>query len=177
MGNQVNVNGVTLTLKDFRKFDTNISSENVPKGPLVNMSGFEGSNGTPFTVTVLAYLPDNPLQPIEKKDGLQLQGNEIYLNYYGITPIKILNKDGGYTTVSGRDFRVDFNCKKEASHFDLYYLQFTYQLEEGAELADMIYVRDNNTNPILGDVNDDPVTERGTVTTPATPPPPTMPKK
>lgn len=67
---------------------------------------------------------------------------------------------------------MDFNCKKEASHFDLYYLKFTYQLEEGAELADMIYVRDNNTNPILGDVNDDPVTERGTVTTPATPPPP-----
>lgn len=56
-----------MTLKDFRKFDTNISSENVPKGPLVNMSGFEGSKGTPFTVTVLAYLPDNPLQTNRKE--------------------------------------------------------------------------------------------------------------
>ncbi|MEQ3500189.1 MULTISPECIES: hypothetical protein [Tenacibaculum] len=177
MGNPVNVNGVTLTLKDFRKFDTNINSENVPKGPLVNMSGLEGSTSNLFTVTVLAYLPDNPLKPIENTTGLQLQGNEIYLNYYGISPIKILNKDGGYTTVSGRDFRVDFNCKKEASHFDLYYLQFTYQLEAGTELADMIYVRDNNTTPILGDVNNDPELERGTVTAPATPPPPTMPTK
>ncbi|MDX8554595.1 hypothetical protein MK851_13305 [Tenacibaculum sp. 1B UA] len=173
MGNPVNVNGVTLTLKDFRKFDTNISVDNIPKGPLVNMSGLEGSTSNPFTVTVLAYLPDNPLKPIENTTGLQLQGNEIYLNYYGIIPVQIPNKEGGYNMVSCRDFRVDFNCDQVASQYDLYYIEYIYELEEGTELADMILVRNNNTNPILKNVNEGPITDRGTVTAPAETEPPT----
>lgn len=158
MGNPVNVNGVTLTLKDFRKFDTNISVDNVPTGPLVNMSRDESGNSTtPNTVTVLAYLPDNTLNPVDNTNGLQLQGNEIYLNYYGVTPTQILNKDGGYDTVSCRDFRVEFNCDEVASQYDLYYVQFAYQLDEGTPSVDMILVRSEN---------DDPRTDRGTVTGP-----------
>ncbi|WP_299108762.1 hypothetical protein [uncultured Tenacibaculum sp.] len=156
MGNPVTVNGVTLTLKDFRKFDTNIDAANKPTGPLINMSGAEGGNDTPYTVTVLAYLPDNPLNPLENTSGLQLQGNQIYLNYYGINPVKVLNKQGGSDTLQGREFRVEFNCEEEASLFDLYYIQFTYQVISGAS-ADVIWVRDQN---------DDPETDRGTVTTP-----------
>lgn len=159
MENPVNVNGVTLTLKDFRKFDTNISVDNVPTGPLVNMSRDESGNSTtPNTVTVLAYLPDNTLNPVDNTNGLQLQGNEIYLNYYGVVPTKILNKDGGYDTVSCRDFRVEFNCDEVASQYDLYYVQFVYQLDEGTPSVDMILVRSEN---------DDPELDRGTVTTPA----------
>jgi len=166
MGNQVNVNGVTLTLKDFRKFDTNISVDNVPTGPLVNMSRDESGNSTtPNTVTVLAYLPDNTLNPVDNINGLQLQGNEIYLNYYGVVPTQIVNKDGGYDTVNCRDFRVEFNCDEVASLYDLYYVQFAYQLDEGTPSVDMILVRSEN---------DDPVTDRGTVTTPIDPEPPTQ---
>lgn len=159
MGNPVTVNGVTLTLKDFRKFDTNIEAANKPTGPLVNMSGIEGGNGTPYTVTVLAYLPDNTLNPIENTSGLQLQGNQIYLNYYGINPVKVLNKQGGFDTLQGREFRVEFNCEEEASLFDLYYIQFTYQVISGPS-ADVIWVRDED---------EDPETDRGTVTMPADP--------
>ena len=158
MGNPVNVNGVTLTLKNFKKFDANISVDNVPTGPLVNMSRIEeGNSTTPYTVTVLAYLPDNPLNSVDNTSGLQLQGNEIYLNYYGVTPTRILNKDGGYDTVSCRDFRVEFNCDEVASQYDLYYVQFAYQLDEGTPSVDMILVRNEN---------DDPETDRGTVTGP-----------
>ncbi len=165
MGNPVTVNGVTLTLKDFRKFDSNIAAANKPSGPLVNISGIEGNNNTPYTVTVLAYLPDNPLNPIENTSGLQLQGNEIYLNYYGINPVKVLNRTGTFDTVEGREFRVEFNCAEETTQFDLYYIQFTYQIQQGGASADVIWVRDED---------EDPETDRGTVTGPATPPPPTM---
>ncbi|TDQ29748.1 hypothetical protein [Tenacibaculum caenipelagi] len=158
MENPVNVNGVTLELKYFRKFDTNISADNVPTGPLVNMSRVEtGNNATPNIVTVLAYLPDNTLNPVDNTSGLQLQGDEVYLNYYGVTPTQIVNKDGGYDTVSCRDFRVEFNCAEVASQYDLYYVQFAYQLDEGTPSVDAILVRSEN---------DDPETDRGTVTTP-----------
>ena len=159
MGNPVTINGVTLTLLDFRKFDTNIDADNKPTGPLVNISGMEGHNDTPYTVTVLAYLPDNPLQPVENTNGIPLQGNQIYLNYYGINPVKISNKQGGTETVDGREFRVEFNCDEVADKFDLYYVQFTYKVEEGAS-ADVIWVRDED---------DDPETDRGTVTMPSDP--------
>lgn len=166
MGNQVTVNGttVTLTLKDFKKFDTNIAAANKPKGPLVNISGIEGNNNTPYTVTVLAYLPDNPLNPVDNTSGLKMPNFDIYLNYYGINPVKVLNKQGEFDTLQGREFRVEFNCAEEASLFDLYYIQFTYQVDAGGS-ADVIWVRDED---------EDPETDRGTVTTPATPPPPTM---
>ena len=150
-------NGITLTLNDFRKFDTNISANDVPTGPLVNMSGNEDTQSTPFTVTVLAYLPDNVLNPVDNTSGLQLQGDEIYLNYYGVTPTEIFNKEGGYTTINCRDFRVEFNCAEVASQYDLYYIQFSYELDPGTEPVDMILVRNEN---------DDPETDRGTVTTP-----------
>ncbi|WP_299134251.1 hypothetical protein [uncultured Tenacibaculum sp.] len=156
MGNSVTVNHVTLSLVKFEKFVTNIPAANRPTGPLVNISGAEGSNSTPYTVTVLAYLPDNPLNRVENTSGLQLQGDEIYLNYYGINPVNILNKEGGTDTVQGREFRVEFNCKEETTNYDLYYIQFTYKVESGAS-ADMIWVRDED---------EDPETDRGTVSTP-----------
>lgn len=151
------INGVTLTLKKFEKFVSNIPAASKPTGPLVNMSGAEGSNDTPYTVTVLAYLPDNTLNPVENTSGLQLQGDQIYLNYYGINPVNILNKQGGFDTVQGREFRVEFNCDEVADNFDLYYLQFTYEVNQGGVSADVIWVRDED---------EDPETDRGTVTTP-----------
>ncbi|CAM1353920.1 hypothetical protein [Tenacibaculum halocynthiae] len=157
MGNPVTVNHVTLSLVKFEKFVTNIPAANRPSGPLVNMSGAEGANGTPYTVTVLAYLPDNQLNRVENTSGLQLQGDQIYLNYYGINPVKVLNKQGGTDTLQGREFRVEFNCKEEATNYDLYYIEFTYRVESGAS-ADVIWVRDED---------EDPETDRGTVTMPA----------
>jgi hypothetical protein len=167
MGNPVSTNGVTLTLVDFKKFNNaNIDAQYRASGPLVNVSGVEGGNTTPFTVTVMAYIPSNqPLNPVDNTSGLSLQGNQIYLNYYGTMNMQILNKDGGLDTVSCRDFRVEFNCNEQASQYDLYYIQFTYQLDAGTPAVDFICVRDQD---------DDPETDRGTVTGPATPPPPTM---
>ena len=158
------INGVTLTLNKFEKFVTNIPAANKPTGPLVNISGAEGNNNTPYTVTVLAYLPDNTLNRVENTSGLQLQGDEIYLNYYGINPVKVLNKEGGFDIVQGREFRVEFNCDEVADNFDLYYIQFTYEVNQGAS-ADVIWVRDED---------EDPDTDRGTVTMPVTVPPPTL---
>ncbi|WP_132794846.1 hypothetical protein [Tenacibaculum skagerrakense] len=164
MGNPVSTNGVTLTLVDFKKFNNaNIDAQYRATGPLVNISGAEGGSATPYTVTVLAYIPSNQqLKPVDNTSGLSLQGNQIYLNYYGATNMQILNKQGGWDTVSCRDFRVEFNCNEQASQYDLYYIQFTYQLDSGTPSVDAICVRDQD---------DDPETDRGTVTRPSTPPP------
>ncbi|MCT4699360.1 hypothetical protein [Tenacibaculum haliotis] len=167
----ITTNGVTLTLIKFEKFETNIPVENKPTGPLVNISGAEGNNNTPYAVTVLAYLPDTTiLSPINNTTGLQLQGNEIYLNYYGINPVSILNKQGGGDIVQGRDFRIDFNIEEVAANFDLYYVQFTYKVEEKGASADVIWVRDENESNGVGDERG----SRGTITTPVTVPAPTL---
>ncbi|CAM1334591.1 hypothetical protein [Tenacibaculum aestuariivivum] len=168
------INGVTLELIKFEKFETNIPEVNKPTGPLVNISGAEGSNSTPYTVTVLAYLPDNTtLNPINNTSGLQLQGNEIYLNYYGINPVSILNKEGGVDIVQGRDFRVEFNIEEVAANFDLYYIQFTYKVEEGAS-ADVIWLKQANEYTGANNNLRGPIGDRGTVTAPATSPPGTF---
>lgn len=153
----VTTNGLTLELVDFFEFDTNIPSANKPSGPLVNISDVEGGNATPYKITVLAYLPSgNTLNPVENTSGLPLQGNEIYLNYYGIQPVEILNKQGGTDTIECRDFQVEFNCDETATEYDLYYVQFTYKIEDSSS-ADAVLVRDTD---------EDPRTDRGTVTTP-----------
>ncbi|MDO6812730.1 hypothetical protein [Tenacibaculum soleae] len=155
------INGVTLNLVQFLEFDTNIPAANKPSGPLVNISGVEGGNSTPYTLTVLAYLPSNKLNPVENTRGLSLKDNEIYLNYYGITPTTILKKDGTTEVIECRDFRVEFNCKEETTVYDLYYVQFTYQINDGSS-ADATLVRDED---------EDPETDRGTVTMPEDPAP------
>lgn len=164
MGNPVSTNGVTLTLVDFKKFNNaNVDAANRATGPLVNISGAEGGGATPYTVTVLAYIPSNqPLNPVDNTSGLQLQSNQIYLNYYGTANMQTLNRQGAWDTVLCRDFRVEFNCNEQASQYDLYYIQFSYQLDPGTDSVDAICVRDQD---------DDPETDRGTVTTPSTPPP------
>lgn len=152
-------NGVTLNLVQFLEFDTNIAAANKPSGPLVNISEVEGGNDTPYMLTVLAYLPSNTLNPVTNTSGLQLKGDTIYLNYYGITPTTILKKDGTTGTIQCRDFRVEFNCEEETTEYDLYYVQFTYQINDGTS-ADATLVRDED---------EDPETDRGTVTTPVKP--------
>ena len=47
--------------------------------------------------------------------------------------------------------------KTRSSQYDLYYVQFAYQLDEGTPSVDMILVRSEN---------DDPETDRGTVSAP-----------
>lgn len=153
----VTTNGLTLSLVQFFEFDTNIASTNKPSGPLVNISDVEGGNATPYKITVLAYLPSgNTLNPVENTSGLSLQGNEIYLNYYGIKSVEILNKEGGTGTIQCRDFQLEFNCDETATEYDLYYVQFTYKIEDGSS-ADAVLVRDTD---------EDPETDRGTVTIP-----------
>ncbi|CAM1358534.1 conserved hypothetical protein [Tenacibaculum sediminilitoris] len=157
MGNPVNVNGVTLTLKDFKKLNMNINAGEIASGPLTNISSNENSGASDYTVTTVAYIPSNKLNPVTNQNGLQLQKDEIYLNYYGVKQVKVLDKNGSTVTYLCRDFRVEFNCDEEASQYDLYYVQFTYVLEAGTEPVDMIFVRDDN---------EDPETDRGTVTGP-----------
>ncbi len=158
MSYSVTVEGLKLTLRNFNKLDKWVQSDQVPTGPLVNISDIEGTTDTPYTVTVLAYLPDNKLNKVENTSGLSLQSDLIYLNYYGGVVVKTTNKGGEEVDLLCRDFRVEYNCKEKSPKFNLYYIQFEYQLLPGTPSVDAIIVRDDD---------EDPRTDRGTVTTPA----------
>ncbi|CAM1343594.1 hypothetical protein [Tenacibaculum amylolyticum] len=159
MGNQI-----TLTLRDFKKFDTNIPAANKPSGPLVNVSDIESGAYNPYTVTVLAYLPgDQVLKPVELGDdvvnSISLDNNLIYLTYYGVEVVTVTDRNQNRQLVDCRKFCVEYDCNDEAQVYDLYYIQFDYQLNPKTLPVDAILVKDKD---------DDPETDRGTVTMPET---------
>lgn len=163
MSTPVSVNGLTLTLKDFEKLGSSVAASAIATGPLVHMSTPDNSNA-PYTVTVLAYVPSkqllNPI-PEENRTGLPLKGNKIYLNYVGTIDVESFdNANGQPTNKVCRDFLVEFNCLEEATEYDLYYIQFTYSVNEGTDSVDAILVRDRD---------DDPETSRGTYTSGSNP--------
>lgn len=159
MGNQI-----TLTLRDFKKFDTDIPAENKPSGPLVNVSDKESGTHNPYRVTVLAYLPgDQVFKPVELGDdvvnSISLMDNLIYLTYYGVEVVTVTDRNQNRQLVDCRNFCVEYDCDDEAQVYDLYYIQFDYQLDPETLPVDAILVCDRD---------DDPETDRGTVTMPAT---------
>ncbi len=153
-------NRISLTLLDYKKLETKIPQGRIPEGPLVNISDVENSTATPYMVTILAYIPDNDLSTPDNTSGILLEGNKIYLNYYGVIEVEYVNKSGVTEQLKCRDFRIEYNCEDKASFYDLYYIQFNYQLLEGTVPVDGILVRNQD---------DDPRTDRGTLTMPAKP--------
>ncbi|CAM1366335.1 conserved hypothetical protein [Tenacibaculum litopenaei] len=169
MENAVNTQQLNITLDAFQAFDTNIPQNLIADGPLVNAEAttIEGKSG--FTVTALAYIPSGEFNPVvigpEVVNSVALMSNVLYLNYYGVAVVKTENREGGIQENLSRDFRIEFNMKNTSELYDLYYIKFSYVLPEGTTPVDMIYVREQN---------DDPETDRGTITTPVKVPPPTL---
>jgi len=164
MSNFINLEGgIEVELIRFDKFDADIPASEVPSGPLVSMSDIVTTSlPNHYTVTVLAYLPSGKtFKKVDetKKNGVSLKEEIIYLNYYGATVVTTVDRNGNRDLSLCRDFRIEYNCEEGADEFDVYYLQFNYALDAGALSVDSILVRE---------VNDDPETDRGTVTTPVT---------
>ncbi len=157
-GETVELNGVVMELINYSRLQETISANEMADGPSVNISSPENrGNDDSYTITVLTYLPKAQLSQIENTSGIKLEDN-VYLNYNGINPVKILGKDNKYTTVQGREFRFDYRCDiKNVEEYFLCYLQFAYTIKD-SQYADVIWVRDEN---------EDPETDRGTVTVPA----------
>ncbi len=153
---------ITLEKIEFEKLKEGISFKDKPQGPLVNMSDVETGNHEPFIVTILAYLPNNTLHEVcfspSVIDKLELKKNYIYLTYYGVKVVTYLDRNDNRQLIDCRDFRVEYNCKEKSEFFDLYYIQFKYQLASDTLPVDAIIVRDDD---------EDPETDRGTVTMPA----------
>ncbi|SEB51025.1 hypothetical protein SAMN04489761_1128 [Tenacibaculum sp. MAR_2009_124] len=149
---------ITMKLINYTQLEQKIDADKMADGPSVNISSPENQgNDDSYTVTVLTYLPDAQLSQVENTSGIKLDDN-VYLNYNGVNPVKILGKDNKYTTVQGREFRFDYRCDvKNVEKYFLCYLQFAYTIKD-SQYADVIWVRDEN---------EDPETDRGTVTVPA----------
>ncbi|CAM1358947.1 hypothetical protein [Tenacibaculum xiamenense] len=166
-GETVESKSITMKLNTYSKLNEKIKASKVADGPSVNISQPENiENKNSYKVTVLTYLPDAVLSKVENNEGLELDKEFVYLNYVGINPVQFMGKDGKYTTLQGREFRFDYNCeveKDKIKEYFLCYLQFSYTINDN-QYADVIWVRDEN---------EDPETDRGTVTGPSDLPPPT----
>lgn len=164
MDNAVNTQELTITLDTSATQDLNvkIDANYIASGPLVNIASNTNGGVTSYTVTVLAYIPSETLNDVNPSAGLvqsvPIKGNKIQMNYYGASTVTVTDASGTPQTRTCRDFRIEFNANEGAKKFDLYHIQFTYSIPEGTEPVDVIYVREQN---------DDPETDRGTVTGPA----------
>ncbi|WP_075342233.1 hypothetical protein [Tenacibaculum agarivorans] len=159
--NQVKVDGVTMNLLDFRKVGSLPATQcTIPSGPLTNSMGpYKFDNKEIYVVTVLAYIPDNELETkVKDKSGLVLIKDKLYLNYKGVKDVTIILADGKQQELTSRNFVVEYDCDENTDNYIIYQIRFAYNLDEGTDPVDVIFVQDKD---------DDPETDRGTVTTPA----------
>lgn len=160
--NAVTTNGLALTLINAFPMGETIPAAQRALGPMVNVSEVKGRTNTPYLVTVMAYVPANQtLQPIPESNrtGLALNDAEtLYLNYEGVTISTYTDRNGNRQITDCRNFIVEYNCDETAEAYQLYYIQFEYALFNSTNLVNSVMVRDQN---------DDPETDRGTVTMPA----------
>ncbi len=165
MANKIIIGGISLELKFCKKMknddeDTPITLDYVSSEPIVNI--YKGADPHPYIVNIMSYIPPN-LNDIPEKDlnsGLFLsEDNTIFLSYTGVnminTPITTTENLG---KILCRVFNILYDCEDQTpSTYDLYHIQFEYSLlAKNFQSVEGI---------IVHDINLDPETDRGTVTT------------
>lgn len=163
MKKNVTIAGLDFTLNFCKKIgEENIkpSKKNPVPQPMVNVSA--SKKGKVFTVNILGFVPNTPLESLEGKNlisGLQLnEENTLFLNYDGVSAIETDINGPENGVVICRDFNFEYDCpENEYEDYILYHTQFTYSLvPKNFQSVDAIMV---------SDVNLDPRGSRGTVTT------------
>ncbi|OSY88667.1 hypothetical protein WH52_03035 [Tenacibaculum holothuriorum] len=152
------INGVTITVNFCNKINaTAIPESEISKGaPLANIYKTSPTADT-YTVNIVSYVPttlniDNPPNP-DEVISLDNNAGYLYLAYKGLQDVNTPINQG---KVNCRTFWFEFDANDGATQFDLYQTQFVYSVGSEAGNAEAILVQERN---------DDPDTDRGTVTT------------
>lgn len=169
MKKQTTIAGLTISLNFCKKINVSpICVEEVSKGsPLANIYKDEKcscSKTSSYTVNILIHVPVDieSMDSLDLTSGLFIKDKLLYLSYNGVNDIKtsINNDDNGKVVcrVFGVDYYYDSKTKGAATDFDLYHVQFNYSFKNSnTQAVEAILVQG---------VNEDPETDRGTVTTP-----------
>ncbi len=152
----VAVEGIEFLCETFELLNYKIPTKQVANGPLVNIEVVDETN---YIVTILAFLPDVALRPIpeQRRTGISLLNDKIYLTYGGVKKVSLVGEKFKHNEPLCRNFFIEYDSDIKAENYNSYYIKFKYHLLAGTENVDGILVRDRN---------DDPETDRGTVTIP-----------
>ncbi len=161
------IHGIEITVNFCNQINTSpIPYNEVSHGaPLANIYENTSKDNT-YTVNIVSHVPtsvnlDTPADPDEVV-SLDNDAGYLYLAYKGIQAVGTPINQGN---VNCRVFWFEFNSSVDTKNpppgteFNLYHTQFDYTVESTGGSAEAIFVQERN---------DDPDTDRGTVTTPAT---------
>lgn len=153
------INGLTISVNFCNKINcTPIPANEVSKGtPLANIYKQENTTNS-YVVNIVSHVPTNiePDTPKFPENAISLDNDTgcLYLSYNGLQEVNTPMNQGN---VNCRVFWFEFNATENAQEFNLYHTQFVYSIDSSiAGSAEAILVQERN---------DDPRTDRGTVTT------------
>ncbi|UOB18327.1 hypothetical protein [Abyssalbus ytuae] len=160
--NTITSASVSITEVFCKKMSENIPSRFVSALPMVSIHRIEKSLNT-YRVNITTYLPSNitPLtdswvKELNLNSGLFLDEKKIYLSYKGVRKIDtLITKAQSEQSIFCRRFDVEYYTTEKVDDHSLYHIQFNYKLPPNSQLADAI---------IVINTNEDPETDRGTVT-------------
>ncbi|CAL2086065.1 hypothetical protein [Tenacibaculum sp. 190524A05c] len=166
MSTQKSINGINIQVSFCNQINCQpIPLDQISKGaPLANVYAKEGVANT-YTVNIVSHVPtqlniDTPPDP-NVVVSLDNNAGYLYLAYNGIQAVNTPINQGN---VNCRVFWFEYNSSVDLDNppadtqFNLYHTQFDYTIEQAGGNAEAIFVQERN---------DDPETDRGTVTTPA----------
>ena len=164
---------IAMELVSEGKVIGTINAAEKPVGPLVNIETITENGKNKYILTVVGFIKTEGLSKPKDVSGIKILP-DVYLNYKGANTVNTVGADGTETKTC-RDFIIEYNyeCPPNCpdgknppiTEYDMCMFKFSYELEQGTPGVEVIYVRDQN---------DDPETDRGTVTMPEDPIPPTL---
>ncbi|GAA4271037.1 hypothetical protein U6A24_03985 [Aquimarina gracilis] len=165
MSNTITIAGISFTLNFCHKTnDTPIPSNFISKQPIANIyKSSISSDLKKYIVNIVAHLPENlqSLADLNLSSGLFLNEDKtIFFNYSGVSKVTTAVDKSDNGVLLCREFNIEYDCEDEheqIKNYNLYHIQFEYELlPKSFQSVEAI---------IVHDINEDPETDRGTVTT------------
>jgi len=161
MKNKITIAGLSITLNFCHRINKEpIKSVFTSDEPLATI--YKSQKKDTYTVNIVAHIPVSTKNLTETNlgSGLFLDKNKtLFLNYNGVNNIDTsIFKSDQTGILLCRDFGIEYNSQDTIiEDYNLYHIQFDYNLfSESFQLVEAIIVRL---------INEDPETDRGTVTT------------
>ena len=161
MKSTTTIAGLSIAIKFCHKINNEpIKSVYTSEEPLVTI--YDNQNSNTYTVNLAVHIPEDlePMDELDLSGGLFLDENkELFLSYNGVRNVDTSvykSQDAG--TLLCRDFAVEYDSKEQiVENYNLYFVQFDYKL---------LPINFQSVEAIIVKlVDEDPETDRGTVTT------------
>lgn len=160
MKNKITIAGLSATINFCNKLNNDpVKSIYISQEPLATIYGSQKDDT--YTVNIIAHIPVNlnKLNETNVNSGLFLNKEKtLFLNYNGVCNIDTsVQKQDGSGVLLCRDFNIEYDSNEPVvDYYDIYQAQFDYKLaDKNFQSVEAIIVKL---------INEDPETDRGTVT-------------